>query len=321
MFVFLHEFFENKEKKFYISEDYESYSSINKTSIEYQSINKLIDDYFSYNIEKHIVSNLKLNLKTKLNKDLKKFNNIKENQEKILAKQNKINLYMTKGNLLIANAYLIKNREKQITLKDYETNKDVIIELDETKTPIENAQRYFALYNKGKKAIQIAEDMSKQTMQEIDYLNQIIFDIEICNKIKELEEIAQEFLPQNEINKKNKQNTINVEKREIDNLIIYIGKNNKQNDYLYSKISSPEDLWFHVLNTPSAHIIAKKENSNDKIADTTILKIAQLAKEFSTAKNSTKVPVVYTQRKYIKRPQNTKSGFVVYKNEKEIVVT
>ena len=58
----------------------------------------------------------------------------------------------------------------------------------------------------------------------------------------------------------------------------------------------------------------------NKIKDTTILKIAKLAKEYSTAKSSTKIPVVYTRRKYIKRPNNTKSGFVVYKNETEIVV-
>ena len=96
--------------------------------------------------------------------------------------------------------------------------------------------------------------------------------------------------------------------------------NNKQNDYLYSKISSGNDMWFHVLNTPGSHIIAKAKNSSQQMQDGTLLKIAKLAKEYSTAKNSLKVPVVYTLRKYIKRPNNTKSGFVVYKNETEIVV-
>ena len=119
-------------------------------------------------------------------------------------------------------------------------------------------------------------------------------------------------------NKKDK--AINLTKTEIDGLTVYIGKNNKQNDYLYSKISSPEDLWFHVLNTPGSHIIVKKQNQQQSLKDESILKIAQLAKEYSTAKNSAKVPVVYTLRKYIKRPNNTKSGFVVYKNETEIVV-
>ena len=79
-------------------------------------------------------------------------------------------------------------------------------------------------------------------------------------------------------------------------------------------------MWFHTLNTPGSHIIVKTAENKKHIDDDTLLKIAKLAKEYSTAKNSTKIPVVYTLRKYVKRPNNTKSGFVVYKNETEIVV-
>ena len=150
-----------------------------------------------------------------------------------------------------------------------------------------------------------------------------MYDIEICSSITELKEIYSEFEPEKSAqnkNKKTKEGTINIEKEEIDGFVIYIGKNNKQNDYLYSKISSPNDMWFHVLNTPGSHIIVKAPNSSAKISDELILKIAKLAKKYSTAKNSSKVSVVYTLRKYIKRPNNTKSGFVVYKNETEIVV-
>ena len=86
------------------------------------------------------------------------------------------------------------------------------------------------------------------------------------------------------------------------------------------RISSSDDVWFHVLNTPGSHIIVKAHNSKQMLNDYTILKIAKLAKLHSTAKNSTKVSVVYTLRKYVKRPNNTKPGFVVYKNETEIVV-
>ena len=79
-------------------------------------------------------------------------------------------------------------------------------------------------------------------------------------------------------------------------------------------------MWFHTLNTPGSHIIVKAKNSSQVLKDETILKIAKLAKQYSSAKNSSKAAVIYTLRKYIKRPNNTKSGFVVYKNETEIVV-
>ena len=321
LFIELHEFMEKETHIFSVSQNYEKYSCIEKLERQYNSVNELIDDYFSYHIEKNIISGLKTGLNTKINKELKKLNNTLRSQQKQIDKEEKAKNYMLKGNLLTANAYALKTGEKSVLLKDYDTGKMIEIDLDENLTPIENANRYFALYNKTKKACQIANEMSEATKNEIDYFKEIQYNAEIAASIEELKETVQELeseKPQ-EKNKKQKE-TINIEKREIDGFIVYIGKNHKQNDYLYSKISSPNDLWFHALNTPGSHIIAKNQNRADEIQSSTLLKIAKLAKEFSSAKNSSKVPVVYTQRKYIKRPQNTKSGFVVYKNETEIVV-
>ena len=321
LFISLHEFMEKNNKIFSVSKDYTKYSCVNNYEIKYSTINDMIDDYYSTNINKNLIENLKSNLKTRINKEIKKLENTYEKQKKQLERKEKIDLYQKKGELLTANCYAIKKGIKKISLLDYEKNEYIEIELDEEKTAIENAQRYFALYNKGKKSFIVAKEMSEKTKEEIDYLKQILFDIEICSQYSELQDIAEEFTKEEAPNKSKKKNKeINVEKREIDNITIYIGKNNKQNDYLYSKISSPEDLWFHTLNTPGSHIILKKSASSQIVKDETILKVAQIAKEFSSAKNSTKVPVVYTLRKYIKRPNNTKSGFVVYKNETEIMV-
>ena len=287
----------------------------------YKNINNLIDDYFSYNIEKQLVKNIKALLIARLNKDLKKHTNTLNNQQKQLDKQAKANDYMKKGNLLTANSYAIKRGETAVTLKDYETGNEVEIQLDETLSPIENAQRYFNLYNKIKRACEIAQKMSLETKEQIMYCKQLLYDIENTDSLAELKEISSDFEPEiKQSPSKKKELALNILKLEIDGFIVYIGKNNKQNDYLYSKISSPDDIWFHTLNTPGSHIIVKTPEYKRKMEDITLLKIAKLAKEYSTAKSSTKVPVVYTLRKYVKRPNNTKSGFVVYKNETEIVV-
>lgn len=322
LFVALHEFFEKQNKNYTVSKDYEKYSCVLELEKKYDSINELLDDYFSFHIEKNIVLSMKTSLNTKINKELKKLNNTLKNQQKQLEKEEKAKLYMLKGNLLTANAYQLKKGEKITALKDYETEEMIEIELDENMTPIENANRYFALYNKTKKACQIAKEMSDETLTEINYYKEILYSIEEANTPEELKEITEEFEPETKQihNKKNKSDSqISIEKKEINSFTIYVGKNHKQNDYLYSKISSPNDMWFHVLNTPGSHVIIKSQNKTTP-DDNTILEAAKLAKQYSTAKNSSKVPVVYTLRKYIKRPQNTKSGFVVYKNETEIVV-
>ena len=243
-----------------------------------------------------------------------------KNQQKQISKKEKADIYFLKGNLLTAYAYSLHSYGNKVTLLDYATGGNVEIELDENLSIIENAKKYFSLYNKAKRAWQVAEELSKNTQAEIDYLNQILFDVEQCNCIDDLKDSANEFIQEQiDANKKKEQN-VKVEKIEIDGFDVYIGKNNKQNDYLYSKISLPDDMWFHTLNTPGSHIIVRAHNSKQLLDDNTILKIAKLAKKYSSAKLSTKVAVVYTLRRYIKRPNNTKSGFVVYKNESEIVV-
>ena len=322
LFVQLHEFLDS-EGTYTVDKEYSKYSCINKLEREYDSINSLIDDYFSYNIEKNLVANLKLSLRTKINKELKKLQNTYKNQQKQLEKKDKAKMYMTKGNLLTANAYQIETGLKSVTLHDYESDENIEIALDESLCAIDNAKKYFALYNKNKKAYTVAQEMIEKTNEEIMYYKQLLYDIDTSETLQELKDTAAEIEPQSIRNTKSnnkKETTINITKLNFSDFTIYIGKNSKQNDYLYSKISSGNDMWFHVLNTPGSHIIVKAPNSSTKIPDNIILKAAQLAKEFSTAKNSSKTAVVYTMRKYIKRPNNTKSGFVVYKNETEIIV-
>lgn len=321
LFITLHEFLEKKNKIYTVSTDRTKYSCIHSFEQKYQTINELIDDYFSFNIEKQLTSSLKTSLQTKINKELKKLKNTYSNQMKQIEKADKAKEYLTKGNLLTANAYIIKNGEKSVCLKDYETDINIEISLDENKSVIENAQRYFNLYSKCKKAVQIAKKMTEETLAEIRYYEQMLYDIDNTNNISELKEISttqENSKQQNTTKKETKQPYIL--KFEIENFSVFVGRNNKQNDYLYSKISSSDDLWFHVNNTPGAHVIVKTSHAGKDLSDNVILKAAKLAKQYSTAKNSTKVPVIYTRRKYIKRPNNTKSGFVVYKNETEIVV-
>lgn len=321
LFIELHELLSNTHYSYTVSSDYKKFSCISKLDIKYSNINEMIDDYFSFHLEQSSVKSLKNLLKAKIDKELKKLKNTYSNQKKQLEKSDKLEIYKLKGNLLTANAYMLKSGEKTVSLKDFETDSLVDIELDENKTPIENAQRYFTLYNKYKKAIQIALEMSEKTKVEIDYYNQLLYDVEISTSVDELEQIKFEIVQEDEVaSKKKKDETMKITKLEVDGSLVYIGKNNKQNDYLYSKISSPEDIWFHTLNTPGSHIIVKPQNYSQKFHDETILKIARLAKQYSTAKNALKAAVVYTKRKYVKRPNNTKSGFVVYKNETEIMV-
>ena len=117
-----------------------------------------------------------------------------------------------------------------------------------------------------------------------------------------------------------KKTQVKIEKIEFKGWEIYIGKNNKQNDFLISKIATGEDLWFHGQNYPSSHIILKIPN-NKKEPNKEVLEFcAKLTKENSKARDGGKASVIMTKRKNLKKPPNTYLGYVTYKNEIEIVI-
>ena len=75
-------------------------------------------------------------------------------------------------------------------------------------------------------------------------------------------------------------------------------------------------MWFHTKDCPGSHVLLKSQNITDEL----ILECANLAKKYSSASESTKVGVIYTKRKYLRKPPKAALGYVTYKNEKEIII-
>ena len=304
-----------------ISKNYSEFSvfSFVKNNRNYKpTINSMLDDYFSYYIEKALIISLKQSLLSFVNKEYKKNVSTFDKQKTQTEKINKAQLQKKKADILMANLYQLKIGLSKTTLIDYETGEDIEIDLEPNLSPVENANRYYKLYSKAKTAYEIASEMMLKTKANIEYFENLMFQIDSSNNYKDLIEIEEEILP-NTNKKKTTQKPI-VEEIEVNGFKVYIGKNNKQNDYIFSKISAPEDIWLHAQNSPGSHVLVKL-NDKKELDDNTLLKVAQIAKKYSKQANSKKAPIIYTKRKYLKRPPNTPAGYVTYKNEQEIVVT
>lgn len=100
---------------------------------------------------------------------------------------------------------------------------------------------------------------------------------------------------------------------------IFIGKNNKQNDYLTLKLANKDDIWMHTKNIPGSHVIIKKKDN--LVPQNTIVEAAKLAAYHSKAKLSSNVPVDYTERKNVKKPSGSKPGMVIYDFYNTVYVT
>ena len=312
----LKEFLSTKSYKFIISDDFSKYMLFDiQNSFAVSGINEMIDKYFAYHQELLLSKNLKNKILRHLQAQLKKLYVLKEKQQIQINRMDKALGYKLKADVLMANLYYIKSGIKLVDLYDFEGN-EITIDLDENLSPTDNANRYYALYKKSKSANEHAQELMKETNSQIMYYEEIMFFTENASSYFDLKEIDEEIFGDKILKDENHQK---VDFVEYQGFKIYIGKNKKQNDYVLSKIASPEDLWFHPLNAAGAHIIVKKNNSKEEVPDSVLLKAAQITKEYSSQKENSKTCVIYTQRKYVKKANN-KLAFVTYKNEIEIVV-
>ena len=285
------------------------------------NINEKIDNYFSRIQERVIITNIKSQLFEITNHKLKKIKNSINKISQLLSKRDKTNEYKLYGELLTANLYLKKDFVKNIEVLNYFTGENINIELDETKTLNENAQRYFKLYTKSKSTKEKSEQMLLELEMEKEYLENVLYSIDKANYLKDLEEIKSELgIIETSIKNKVsiKEIDISLLKLDINGFEVFVGKNNKQNDYIISKLSKEEDYWFHTRLCAGSHVLLKvKEKEPD---EETIFECCKLAREYSSATQPSKVGVIYTKRKFIKKPPKAPLGYVIYKNEKEVLV-
>jgi len=268
------------------------------------TINNSIDNYFSNVMFDEILNRQKSQLKKYLSNDIKKLYKIIS----ISPDYKKVQNYKEKADLIMAYMYSPE------ILKEYN------IELDETLDLNQNAQKYYTLYKKARATFEHDTKRINEAKEKLEYLESIVFNIENASSFDDLKEIKNEIIDLEYIQEKKEKIESAIQKIEYKGYEIYIGKNNKQNDFLISKIANGEDLWFHGLNFPSSHIILKIPNNKKEPSSDILEFCAKLTKENSKARDGGKASIIMTKRKNLKKPPNTYLGYVTYKNETEIVI-
>jgi predicted ribosome quality control (RQC) complex YloA/Tae2 family protein len=100
---------------------------------------------------------------------------------------------------------------------------------------------------------------------------------------------------------------------------IYVGRTPLENAELTFHVARPDDLWFHVQNQPGAHVILQRHDRGSP-PEEDLLTAASLAAQHSKAKNSPKVTVDYTLRKYVRKRPGAAPGLVFYTHPKSLLV-
>lgn len=278
-------------------------------------INSLIDDYYAEWMFEDKFQRLKDNCKQIVSSKLKKDKNSLKKIEARLAKEVNSDKYRLYGDLIMANLYNLKDYVKSVSVYDYENNKEINIELDDTMGLKDNANNFYKMYNKSKTSVTKLSEQADHLRAQIEYYEQILYSIEIAKSIDDFQEIRSELEPETKI-KHDSKSAIKPLEFEIEGCKVYVGRNNRQNDYIVSKLSRDEDFWFHTKDCAGSHVLLRCTEPSEKL----IFECAKLAKEYSKGKESSKVGVIYTKRKFIKKPPGANLGYVTYKCEQEIIV-
>jgi predicted ribosome quality control (RQC) complex YloA/Tae2 family protein len=292
----------------------------------FSSLSAMLDRYYfgkaerdrvkqqAHDLERFIINEKEKNMKKieKLQSELEEAKNAEK--------------YQLYGELLTANLYAVKKGMKEIEVINYydENNGTIVIPLDPQKSPSENAQKYFTKYQKAKNALTFIQEQIEKANVEVAYFDSLLQQIEAAST-KDIMEIREELIEGGYLRERQKQqhkkqlNTKPVLDKYIssDGTEILVGKNNKQNDYLTNKLAGRDEIWLHTKDIPGSHVVIRSKNPTEK----TIMEAANLAAYFSKARNSSSVPVDFTQVRHVKKPSGAKPGFVIYENQQTVYVT
>jgi len=291
--------------------------------ITLDNINEACDLFYQYKMDRlkldSIKANLSRNIKGFLDKAYKKLFHQEGDENR--ARENE--KYKDWGELITAYAHELHKGDLQAHLNVFAPGEPVVIDLDPRYTPIQNAQRYFKIYNKSRSALRHLETLKAQNRLEIKYLESVLLAISQAENTQDIDEIVEELEGEGYVKEHGKRKKTKVHRSEprrfmsSDGLEIFVGRNNRQNDLLSIKQASSGDLWLHTKEVAGTHVIVKlprNMNHIDLVPDRTLEEAAILAAYFSKAEQSSKVEVDYTFRFNLRKPNGAKPGMVVYEN-------
>lgn len=324
-------------------------TSDKKTSLPY--LNFFIDDFYTIREAKSEFYSYRNTILKLVDGTLKKITKKLNNINTKLKECNEKDIFKLYGELITANMYKFSEFSSDcIEVENYYDNNNVIkIPVDKRLSPSINAKNYFKKYNKLKNALEIVNKQKLETIEDLDYIESIIYSLDNAKNITDIDEIYSE-IRENELffskkfdnylhntSKNSKSRNLNFTKSsrikntnkkadkeytpieyKIEGYTFLVGKNNKQNDYLSTKTLKNHDIWFHTKDIHSSHGVLQTNNTTPSID--VIIRCSQIIAYYSKARQSSNVPVDYTLGQYVKKPSGSKPGMIIYTHNSTVNV-
>ena len=294
----------------------------NQVGEPFSSLSDLLDTYYKDKAERDRVKQQASELIRRVENELQKNRHKLKKQEKELLATDNAEEFRQKGELLTTFLHQVPNDQDQVILDNYYTNQPITIALDKALTPNQNAQRYFKRYQKLKEAVKYLTDLIEETKATILYLESVETVLNQAG-LEEIAEIREELIQTGFIRRRQREKIHKRKKPEQylasdGKTIIYVGRNNLQNEELTFKMARKEELWFHAKDIPGSHVVI---SGNLDPSDEVKTDAAELAAYFSQGRLSNLVQVDMIEVKKLNKPTGGKPGFVTYTGQKTLRVT
>lgn len=294
----------------------------NQVGEPFSSLSDLLDTYYKDKAERDRVKQQASELIRRVENELQKNRHKLKKQEKELLATDNAEEFRQKGELLTTFLHQVPNDQDQVILDNYYTNQLITIALDKALTPNQNAQRYFKRYQKLKEAVKYLTDLIEETKATILYLESVETVLNQAG-LEEIAEIREELIQTGFIRRRQREKIQKRKKPEQylasdGKTIIYVGRNNLQNEELTFKMARKEELWFHAKDIPGSHVVI---SGNLDPSDEVKTDAAELAAYFSQGRLSNLVQVDMIEVKKLNKPTGGKPGFVTYTGQKTLRVT
>ena len=317
-----HNFFNQETKPCLTETSFSPVPFANQVGEPFANLSDLLDTYYKDKAERDRVKQQASELIRRVENELQKNRHKLKKQEKELLATDNAEEFRQKGELLTTFLHQVPNDQDQVTLDNYYTNQPITIALDKALTPSQNAQRYFKRYQKLKEAVKYLTELIEETKATILYLESVETVLNQAG-LEEIAEIREELIQTGFIRRRQREKIHKRKKPEQylasdGKTIIYVGRNNLQNEELTFKMARKEELWFHAKDIPGSHVVI---SGNLDPSDEVKTDAAELAAYFSKGRLSNLVQVDMIEVKKLNKPTGGKPGFVTYTGQKTLRVT
>ena len=314
---------ERKDFSFRPIRQYEGYM----TEARFPGFSELLDDFYSGRALAERMRARTQTMHKTLSNQLARVRRKLANQEKELEATYDRERLRQLGDIVTANLHLIQRGQARLTATDFydPEMQEIEIPLNVTLSPQQNAAKFYKDYTKAKHAESFLTEQIALGRTEESYLASVLEALDRAETEADVNDIRAELIEGGYLRPTDRKKQMKLPASKpmqftsSDGIQILVGRNNRQNDLLTTKLAYKTDLWLHVQKAHGSHVIIACAGA--PVPDQTVTEAAELAAWFSQARQGHNVPVDLCPVRQVKKPAGSKPGMVVYENYRTVYVT